>query len=433
MRVRAISFETLEENKMAFALFDKIHDEACFCKRTTPATMEEFVEFGLQPEDYVHYVGLQFRLQGELLAYGCFINDTSHPAFKELISFCKEKHLIECNDQLDDYICNDLTLRRSDAGYYHGWLRYPKDPSEFRLAVELKLSSWWDEEAAYACETLGDISFEYDEYAEAANGALWADPESPFRVKKYDPATKGFTILKSSEVQKMYETVQREMREIEHKIAAHLAEMPTAQDASSVSDGLPWIKTLYELCDRKDIIEDVLENLGKAASTPDIYKFKESDTLTVFGDEDTCREAGHLLKKITVDFSFYGKANKQFTIQRCSHCKQFRISLSDLLHMFESYGVPRGKIAYENDTAGDFSGFADASVFYNMGYTVSQSVGLHASERQSILKCAIDAGKASKYEVMSFLKRRMNINGMKAGNELAFQKWKEDLEYIRSL
>ena len=330
-------------------------------------------------------------------------------------------------------ICNDLTLRRSDAGYYHGWLRYPKDPSEFRLAVERKLSSWWDEEAAYACETLGDISFEYDEYAEAANGALWADPESPFRVKKYDPATKGFTILKSSEVQKMYETVQREMREIEHKIAAHLAEMPTAQDASSVSDGLPWIKTLYELCDRKDIIEDVLENLGKAASTPDIYKFKESDTLTVFGDEDTCREAGHLLKKITVDFSFYGKANKQFTIQRCSHCKQFRISLSDLLHMFESYGVPRGKIAYENDTAGDFSGFADASVFYNMGYTVSQSVGLHASERQSILKCAIDAGKASKYEVMSFLKRRMNINGMKAGNELAFQKWKEDLEYIRSL
>ena len=101
--------------------------------------------------------------------------------------------------------------------------------------------------------------------------------------------------------------------------------------------------------------------------------------------------------------------------------------------MFESYGVPRGKIAYENDTAVDFSGFADASVFYNMGYTVSQSVGLHASERQSILKCAIDAGKASKYEVMSFLKRRMNINGMRAGNELAFQKWKEDLEYIRSL
>ena len=34
--------------------------------------------------------------------------------------------------------------------------------------------------------------------------------------------------------------------------------------------------------------------------------------------------------------------------------------------MFESYGVPRGKIAYENDTAGDFSGFADASVFYNI-------------------------------------------------------------------
>ena len=416
---------------MTSALFYSIHDDAFLGKRTTPASIEEFVDFGLQPEDYVHYVGLQLRLQGELLAYGCFVNDTKHPALEELMSFCKEKRLIEPDDYV--YINNHISLWKYDAGYYQDWLQYPKDPRDFRLAVERKLSRRWDEKAAYVFETLGDISFVYDEYAEAANGALLAEPESLLRTKKYDPAAKSFVILKSNEVQKMYDTVQKEQHEMEHKIAAHLAAMPSKQDASSVSAGLPWIKTLYDLCDRKDIIEDVLENLGKAASTPDIYKFKESDTLTVFGDEDTCREAGHLLKKITVDFSFYGKANKQFTIQRCSHCKQFRISLSDLLHMFESYGVPRGKIAYENDTAGDFSGFADASVFYNMGYTVSQSVGLHASERQSILKCAIDAGKASKYEVMSFLKRRMNINGMKAGNELAFQKWKEDLEYIRSL
>lgn len=62
------------------------------------------------------------------------------------------------------------------------------------------------------------------------------------------------------------------------------------------------------------------------------------------------------------------------------------------------------------------------SIFYDMGYTVSQSAGLNAAQRQRILKCAIDTGKASKYDVMRFLRQRMNINGMKAGNEIAFQK-----------
>lgn len=412
---------------MALALFDKIHDN-CYCKRTTPATVEEFVEFGLRPEDYVHYVGLQFRLQGELLAYGCLIKDTKHPAFEELMSFCKEKCLIDPDEYI--YTCNHISLWKHDAGYYWNWIQYPKDANDFRLAIERKLSKWWNEEETYVSDTFGDISFEYDSCGEAADGSLWADPESPYRVKKYDPASKSFIILKSSEVQEMYKTAQREMQKIEQKIAAHIEEMPSEQDASSASAGLPWLKNLYVLYDRKDIIEDVLENLGKAASTPDLYKFKESDTLFVFCGENTCKEAKHLMKKMTVAFSFYGKADKEYIIQRCAHCKQFRISLSDLLQMFDDYGVPRGKIVYENDIAEDFSGFADASVFYNMGYTVSQSVGLSTSDRQRILKCAIDSGRATKHEVMAFLKQRMNINGMKLGNELAFQKWKEDFAYI---
>ena len=68
-----------------------------------------------------------------------------------------------------------------------------------------------------------------------------------------------------------------------------------------------------------------------------------------------------------------------------------------------------------------------------MGYIASQSTDLSAAQRQRILKCAIDTGKASKYDVMRFLRQRLNINGMKAGNEIAFQKWKEDYDFIRSL
>ena len=415
------------------ALFDTIHDDA-LSKRDEPARLEEFVEFGLQPGDYTHYVGLQMRVQGELMAYGCTLEDTRYPAIKELISFCHEKNLIEYDDCFNEaYFCSEMISCSFDADYRHDWLRYPRDPTEFRLAVERRLSKNWDAEVAYVLDTFGAIEFVYDECYESQDSVLWANPDSALRIKRYDPVAKCQVILKSNEVQKMYDVVQAEQRKIEKELAAHLACMPTEHTAEALSAGLPWIKRLYSLCDRKDMVESVCETIGNAASSPDIYKFRTSDTLVVFCGADTCREENHQLKNMRVDFSFYGKPDKQYTIERCAHCKQFRISLDDLIQMFESYGVPRCRIMYENDASGDFSDFGDTSIFYDMGYTVSQTAGLSAAQRQRILKCAIDTGKASKYDVMKFLRQRMNINGMKAGNEIAFQKWKEDYDFIRSL
>ncbi len=382
------------------SLFDTIHDDT-LSKRAEPATLEEFVEFGLQPRDYTHYVGLQMRVQGELMAYGCTLEDTRHPAIKELISFCHEKNLIEYGNCFNEaYFCSEMISCGFDADYRHDWLRYPRDPAEFRLAVERRLSRNWNAEAAYILDTFGAIEFVYDECYESQNSILWSNPDSALRIKRYDPVAKCQVILKSNEIQKMYDVVQTEQRKIEKDLAAHLACMPTEHTAEALSAGLPWIKRLYSLCDRKDIVESVCEMFGK---------------------------------DIRVDFSFYGEPDKQYTIERCAHCKRFRISLDALIQMFESYGVPRCRIMYENNTSGDLSGFEDTSIFYDMGYTVSQTAGLSAAQRQRILKCAIDTGKASKYDVMRFLRQRMNINGMKAGNEIAFQKWKEDCDFIRSL
>lgn len=415
------------------ALFDTIHDNA-LSKRAEPAALEEFVEFGLQPEDYTHYVGLQMRVQGEFMAYGCTLADTRHPAITELISFCHEKKLIEYGDCFNEaYFCSEMISCSFDADYRHDWLRYPRNPAEFRLAIERRLSKNWDAESAYILDTFGAIEFVYDECYESLDSILWVKPDSALRIKRYDPVAKCQVILKSNEVQKMYDVVQAEQRKIEKELAAHLACMPIEHNVEALPAGLPWIKRLYSLCDRKDMIEGVCETIGNAASSSDIYKFRTSDTLVVFCGTDTCREENHQLKNMRVDFSFYGKPDKQYTIERCAHCKQFRISLDALIQMFESYGVPRCRIMYENNTSGNLSGFEDTSIFYDMGYTVSQSAGLSAVQRQRILKCAIDTGKASKYDVMRFLRQRMNINGMKAGNEIAFQKWKEDYNFIRSL
>lgn len=400
-------------------LFDLIHDSDTSRERNCPATMEEFVDFGLEQSDYVQYITLQQKLQSELLRGA---RTAQLPAMNELLSFCKEKRLADISDHYT------LTTRQCDAEYYDDWLRYPKPNEDFRLAVERKLSCRWDEETAFLTDLFGAIIFEYDKHS-----GVCADFDSPVRIKKYNPDTEGFDYLSSDEVRKMCGRVEKELQKAQKEIEAQLACKPKEHDTNAISAGLPWIKKLYELIDRRDVIEEALDSLEEATKAPDIYKFKETDTLTVFCDADTCKEEGHLLKPIKVDFAFYTKPNKAYTIERCSHCMQFRMSLTDLSDMFDNYGVPKGHIVYDDEAAGDFAGFSETSVLYNMGYTVSQSEGLSAAKRQSILKSAIDTGKLSKYEVLSFLKQRMNINGMKAGNEIAFRKWHDDYEYIKSL
>ena len=94
---------------MMAALFDTIHDNA-LSKRAEPATLEEFVEFGLQPEDYTHYVGLLMRVLGEFMAYGCTLADTRHPAITELISFCHEKDLTRSIPLVVSFFLNSVSL-----------------------------------------------------------------------------------------------------------------------------------------------------------------------------------------------------------------------------------------------------------------------------------------------------------------------------------
>ena len=136
---------------MNIALFDHIHDN-CH-KRTIPATLEEFIKHGLTPDDFVHYVGLQYRFQSELMRYKSVKENKPLPmtddkvkslVIKELVSFCKEKNLID--DDVEWCIHKLQNLYYFDAVYSYEWIKHPMDADEFRLRVERQLSQWWDEE-----------------------------------------------------------------------------------------------------------------------------------------------------------------------------------------------------------------------------------------------------------------------------------------------
>lgn len=399
-------------------------------KRTTPISIEEFVEFGLAPKDYVYYVGLMQYIQSRILLDHNEIVGNSYYGTKEtkdavdkLIEFCAANNLIEP-------ICNDYTyyyrfFERSDAEYYHGWLRYPKESDEFRLSIERKLSIAYErKEESYKFDKFGGALFVYKENEEG-NAVL--------NLTRRNLDTGEYETIKRSEVKKMLESVLKDCGNIEKEIEKHLDNQPVGENILALRYGKEWIRKYNEFLEEQEIMENVAGEIERELDEPEIYELKENDLLYVFTDENTCDKENHILSDVKVRFQFYGKPNKEYTIERCANCCRFQISLEKLDHIFESYGVIKCNIKYDHENYTEFSGFAETSIFRDLGYTVSQSIGLSAKKRQNILKFAIDSGKASKYEVMNFLMQRIMINGSKEGNEIAVKKWEEDYKYIKSL
>ena len=76
---------------MIVPLFEKIHTHLDY-DREYPATLYEFLDFGLLPSDYIEYVGLQQIFQGAILLEGVSPKNTkTKEAFSALIEFCLQK------------------------------------------------------------------------------------------------------------------------------------------------------------------------------------------------------------------------------------------------------------------------------------------------------------------------------------------------------
>lgn len=66
-------------------------------------------------------------------------------------------------------------------------------------------------------------------------------------------------------------------------------------------------------------------------------------------------------------------------------------------------------------------------------YSVSETVGPSAYQRQKILKALIDEGKCTKHDVISYLQNRVSLNSNRQGFNSALTKWKADISYVKQL
>ncbi|MBE6038661.1 MAG: hypothetical protein E7218_05580 [Anaerofustis stercorihominis] len=421
---------------MEEVLFDNIHDSFLYEDRTLPATLNEFIDFGLSPMDYVEYIGLTLKLQGTVLLGHTKTDPRRYSreldeVLKEFLMFCDDRKLI----------CKPYTLHYFDilqaAIRWYDSLQYIQTSETFRLEIERRLSSWWDDLDLFIVDVLyekfGILYFDRGCFAEYPNGDDFIFCEGHTKIYRWDKDTKERVYLRYKEVKKIYEFLEIEMKQLEKKIYDHENMSVEIRNGGDVDVGLDWINTLSELNKSSFLLEEIFEDVSDALKTLDVYNFRETDILYVICGDDICLTDNHHISEVRVNFSFYGKDDKEYVIKRCSDCMRYQISIDELTMIFDNYGVIRAQIIYVGADVNDFSGFDSTSVFYDMGYTVSASVGLTASRRQKILVNVINSGVATKHEVLAFLRQRMNINGMKSGNELAYKKWKEDYEFIRKL
>ena len=81
----------------------------------------------------------------------------------------------------------------------------------------------------------------------------------------------------------------------------------------------------------------------------------------------------------------------------------------------------------------DYPERAEQSKLNKLGYSVSRNSGMTEKARQNLLQHIIETGLMKKWEVISHLQYLLKINGKKADNEYAAQRWQRDLEFVKKL
>ena len=100
--------------------------------------------------------------------------------------------------------------------------------------------------------------------------------------------------------------------------------------------------------------------------------------------------------------------------------------------LLEKYALQFGLIfcKYVSGRSKGWENLREESLLHQLGYNVSQTDGLSSDQRQHILSMIMEAGIMKPSQIITLLKGFISRNGNQLGNELAREKWEEDLEYI---
>lgn len=146
-----------------------------------------------------------------------------------------------------------------------------------------------------------------------------------------------------------------------------------------------------------------------------------------------CKRDNHKVIAATGLLAGRRNATAKININYCPQCNKCFIGYDEYQHYRKQYKILIGNIRLVSNKA-KFSDLdlAEESPLHLCGYSVSQSVGLTVTERRSILQYMMEYEIMQKPYIIDYLNFFIRRNGSKADMDIAVQKWRDDLDWVRN-
>lgn len=168
---------------------------------------------------------------------------------------------------------------------------------------------------------------------------------------------------------------------------------------------------------------------------PSIQYKPSSDTLYVYSGRIKCIRDNHTMTCVNALIDTASGEVAKLNVNCCLNCNRFYISYDEYERYMAKYKslLTRIVLVNQNGESTFTNNLSAESILKLCGYSVSQEKGLSQAERQQLLAKIIHADIVSKPDVIQHLNWLIKMNGKKAGNDIAKEKWEDDLFFVRNL
>lgn len=197
----------------------------------------------------------------------------------------------------------------------------------------------------------------------------------------------------------------------------------------------PIIKFISPEPPKTSLSKPVLSKVSSPVPPTKIQYKPASDTLYVYSGRIKCIRDNHTMTCVNALIDTASGEVAKLNVNCCLNCNRFYISYDEYERYMAKYKslLTRIVLVNQNGESTFTNNLAAESILKLCGYSVSQEKGLSQAERQRLLAKIIHTGIVNKPDVIQHLNWLIKMNGKKAGNDIAKEKWEDDLFFVRNL
>lgn len=405
--------------------------------REKPVTKEDFLKYGSNERVFSDYLSYVKRLYCEFfIANNDVVPKDDVSATLPLI----------WEDFIDFCIDNNLMLEFADSEGNRMHVPVPEELKHFRFIYQYPEYP----DAIHIC-TLDEFRYELEIIIGEVSEDWYLNYRYDISITngitvRYDSDTKKDVPLTIKELGSVLSKIKNDLYLVEEKISQHKTNTPVRTIditretfADSYRLQRDWIEKRIELDKEYVLVSDcvwqvswALDEYIESCNIDNNSSAYTDDTLYIYKGQIVCLYHNHKTEQATAILMNRDGKDIELNVTHCLECDKFFMEYNTYLHYRKKYGTILGNVRMVKN--GDFSDvsyeLADESPLRLCGYTVSQKAGLSMAERQTIIESCIVSGAMQKEDIIHLLNWFLDVNGAKIGNELAYQKWCDDLDFV---